>query len=101
MNVSPYRLSLAYPKGNETSVFTFIVASNPLGQKRDVLGWNDVMSLNVNVSGTVDLEHQVAFCGLLGGACDIDHNWEFWNFTYVMPAGSTETPNIILDLELT
>ncbi|KUI64354.1 hypothetical protein VM1G_11167 [Cytospora mali] len=100
VDVSPYRLGLTYPKGNESSVFTFIVGSNPLGQKRDVLDWDDVMGLNVNVSGTVDLEHQVAFCGLLGGACDIDHEWEFWNFTYVMPAGSTETPSIVLELEL-
>lgn len=100
VEVSPYRLSLAYPKGNESSVFTFIVASNPLGQTRDVLDWDDVMGLNVNVSGTVELQHQVAFCGLMGGACVIDHDWEFWNFTYVMPAGSNETPSIVLDLEL-
>ncbi|KUI59694.1 hypothetical protein VP1G_06959 [Cytospora mali] len=100
VDVSPYRLGLTYPKGNESSVFTFIVGSNPLGQKRDVLDWDDVMGLNVNVSGTVGLEHQVAFCGLLGGACDIDHEWEFWNFTYFMPAGSTETPSIVLELEL-
>ncbi|ROV99698.1 hypothetical protein VSDG_02963 [Cytospora chrysosperma] len=100
VEVSPYRLSLTYPRGNQSSVFTFIVVSNPLGQKRDVLDWDDVMGLNVNVSGTVDLEHQVAFCGLLGGACEIDHSWEFWNFTYVMSAGSTETPSITLELEL-
>ncbi|ROW11777.1 hypothetical protein VPNG_04935 [Cytospora leucostoma] len=100
VEVSPYRLGLSYPRGNESSIFTFIVASNPLGQKRDVLDWDDVMGLNVNVSGTVDLENQVAFCGLLGGACDIDHDWEFWNFTYAMPPGSTEIPSIVLELEL-
>ncbi|KAK2598361.1 hypothetical protein N8I77_011781 [Diaporthe amygdali] len=100
VDVQPYRLELTYPKGNESSIFTFIIGSNPLGQKRDVLEWGDVMGLNVNVSGTVDLSHEVAFCGLAGGSCDIIHGFEFWNFTYVMPAGSSDTPNIVLELEL-
>lgn len=98
--VAPYRLELTYPRGNESSVFTFIVGANPLGQKRDVLDWADVMGLSVKVSGTVDVNHEVAFCGLAGGSCEPSHGFEFWNFTYVMPAGSTETPNIVLELEL-
>ncbi|KAH8771030.1 hypothetical protein F5883DRAFT_492899 [Diaporthe sp. PMI_573] len=100
VDVQPYRLKLTYPKGNESSIFTFIIGSNPLGQKRDVVEWGDVMGLNVNVSGTVDLSHEVAFCGLAGGSCEPSHGFEFWNFTYVMPAGSTDTPNIVLELEL-
>ncbi|KAI3397174.1 hypothetical protein diail_11148 [Diaporthe ilicicola] len=100
VGVQPYRLELTYPRGNESSIFTFIIGGNPLGQKRDVVGWGDVMGLSVNVSGTVDPSHEVAFCGLNGGSCDIIHGFEFWNFTYVMPAGSTDTPNIVLELEV-
>lgn len=100
VDVQPGRLSLTYPKGNESSIFTFLVASNPLGQKRDLLGWEDVMSLSVNVSGTVDLTPQISFCGLVGGSCDVIHDWEFWNFTYVMPGGSTDTPAITLDIDV-
>lgn len=62
VDVQPYKLELTYPKGNESSIFTFIIGSNPLGQKRNVVEWGDVMGL--------------------------------------MPAGSTETPRIVLDLEL-
>lgn len=92
------RLGLEYPRGNASSVFTFLVASNPLGQKRDIRGWGDVMGLSVNVSGTVDPTPEISFCGLLGGACDPINEFEFWNFTYLMPAGSTETPSIVLDM---
>lgn len=98
VDVGPGRLGLAYPRGNDSSVFTFLVVSNPLGQKRDITGWEDVMSLAVNVSGTVDLTPQISFCGLLGGACDVINEFEFWNFTYVMPAGVTDTPSIVLDI---
>lgn len=102
VDVQPGTLSLSYPKGNDTSIFTFVVVSNPYapGQKRDIVGWEDVMSLSVNVSGTVDLTPEISFCGLLGGSCDPINEFEFWNFTYVMPAGSTETPSMVLNLEV-
>lgn len=93
-------LRLAYPKGSASSVFTFVVATNPLGQKRDVQGWADVWGLAVNVSGTVDLTPQVSFCGLLGGACSPINDFEFWNFTYTLPPGSTETPTIAFTVEV-
>lgn len=99
-DVQPGRLGLTYPRGNESSIFTFLVVSNPLGQKRDILGWDDVMSVSVNVSGTVDLTPKISFCGLVGGACDVINGFEFWNFTYVMPAGSTDTPSIVLNIEV-
>lgn len=98
-DVQPGRLGLAYPKGNESSIFTFLVVSNPVRQKRDILSWDDVMGLSVNVSGSIDLTPQISFCGLLGGSCDVINDWEFWNFTYIMPMGSTETPRIVLDIE--
>lgn len=100
VDVQPGSLSLSYPKGNDTSTFTFVVVSNPYGQKRDILGWEDVMGLSVNVSGTVDLTPQISFCGLLGGSCDPINEFEFWNFTYTMPAGSTETPSMVLNVEV-
>lgn len=100
VDVQPGRLALTYPKGNDSSIFTFLVVSNPLGEKRDIVGWNDVMSLSVNVSGTIGLTPEISFCGLLGGACDPINEFEFWNFTYSMPADSTETPSIVLNIEV-
>lgn len=100
VDVQAGHLGLAYPKGNESSIFTFLVVSNPIGQKRDILGWEDVWDVSVNVSGTVDLTPDISFCGLMGGSCDPINDWEFWNFTYSMPADSTETPSIIFDISV-
>lgn len=100
VDVRPGHLALTYPRGNYSSIFTFLVVSNPLGQKRDIVGWDDVMSLSVNVSGTVDPTPQISFCGLLGGSCDPINEFEFWNVTYSMPADSTDTPSIVLDIEV-
>lgn len=99
VHVQPGSLALSYPKGNESSVFTFLVVANPLGQKRDIQGWEDVWGAAVNVSGTVDLTPEISFCGLLGGSCDPINEFEFWNFTYTVGAGSSEAPRIVLDIE--
>lgn len=100
VDVQAGHLGLTYPKGNESSIFTFLVVSNPIGQKRDILGWEDVWDVSVNVTGTVDLTPEISFCGLLGGSCDPINDWEFWNFTYSMPAGSSDTPSIVFDISV-
>ncbi|KAK1978689.1 hypothetical protein LZ30DRAFT_632695 [Colletotrichum cereale] len=99
VDVGPGKLSLSYPRGNSTSVFTFIVSSNPLGGKRDVGGFEDVEGIHVTVNGTVKQEPEIAFCGLVGGTCSVIHGFEFWNITYVMPENSTEVPTIHLDIK--
>lgn len=71
-DVAPYALNLTYPLGNETSSFTFVLASNPLGSKRDIAGFEDVDGLKIEVvGGTVDPVPEISFCGLVGGTCDI------------------------------
>ncbi|PYH97067.1 hypothetical protein BO71DRAFT_481522 [Aspergillus ellipticus CBS 707.79] len=93
--VAPYELSLTYPLGNSTSSFTFVLASNPLGAKRDINGFDDVDGLQIEVvGGTVDPVPKISFCGLAGGACDIVHDFEFWNLTFTMPANSSDIPSI-------
>lgn len=69
-SVAPNALNLSYPHGNASSPFTFLVQTNPLGGKRDVTGLQDIQDLAISVSGTVDLEPTISFCGLLGGTCD-------------------------------
>jgi hypothetical protein len=70
--VAPYALNLTYPLGNSTSKFTFVLASNPLGVKRDIYGLNDVDGLQIEiVGGTVNRVPEISFCGLVGGTCDI------------------------------
>ncbi|KAI0127822.1 hypothetical protein BJ170DRAFT_580964 [Xylariales sp. AK1849] len=98
--VTPGELNLAYPRGNATSIFTFLVGSNPLGGKRDIASVEDIEGLNIQVSGTVETQPLISFCGLEGGSCDVIHGFEFWNLTYAMPANSSEIPSINLSVEL-
>lgn len=66
-------LSLTYPAGNASSVFTFVVSSNPLGGRRDVNGLADIDGVNITIGAgsTVNPEPTVAFCGLVGGTCSL------------------------------
>ncbi|KAF3396507.1 hypothetical protein F1880_007338 [Penicillium rolfsii] len=93
--VSPYALNLTYPLGNSSSTFTFVLASNPLGSKRDISGFEDVDGLKIEVvGGTVNPVPEISFCGLVGGSCDIIHNFEFWNVTFSMDEGSSDVPSV-------
>ncbi|PWY81638.1 hypothetical protein BO94DRAFT_469951 [Aspergillus sclerotioniger CBS 115572] len=93
--VAPYALNLTYPLGNASSTFTFVLASNPLGGKRDISGFDDVDGLQIEVvGGSVDPVPAISFCGLVGGACDIIHDFEFWNVTFSMPVNSSDVPSV-------
>ncbi|KAK7938034.1 uncharacterized protein PG986_014902 [Apiospora aurea] len=99
--VAPGTLNLTYPDGNATSSFTFLVSANPLGSfKRDLANLEkDLDGVKIEVSGSVDPVPIVTFCGLVGGSCKPIHGFEFWNFTYAMPANSTAVPNVNLVIE--
>lgn len=97
-SVAANSMNLTYPNGNASSTFSFIVASNPIGSKRDITSVKDIEGLNLEVSGTVDVASpNISFCGLVGGTCAIIHGFEFWNITWSMPANSTQVPSIHLD----
>jgi hypothetical protein len=93
-------LELNYPQGNTTSGFSFLVGTNSWDGKKDVNSWADVEGVNVNVTGTIDANYTVTFNGAVGGAGDPINEFEFWNFTYVMPEGSEEVPSVRLEFEL-
>ncbi|OAG02046.1 uncharacterized protein CC84DRAFT_1262067 [Paraphaeosphaeria sporulosa] len=93
-------LDLEYPKGNQTSTFTFLVGTNSRSGKRDVASWSDVEGIKVSVNGTVDMDYSVAFAGYVGGSGKTINDFEFWNFTYGMPEGSGKLPQISLSFEL-
>lgn len=93
-------LELSYPQGNSSSGFSFLVGTNSWDGKRDVASWADVEGVNVNVTGTVAQNYTVTFNGAVGGAGSPINEFEFWNFTYVMPQGSVETPRVRLEFEL-
>ncbi|KAL4983742.1 hypothetical protein BDW68DRAFT_181322 [Aspergillus falconensis] len=97
--VAPYALNLTYPLGNASSTFTFVLAANSLGKKRDISSLNDVEGLKIKVGGTVDPIPQISFCGLLGGACDVIHGFEFWNVTFSMPPNVSDAPRIEFQFE--
>ncbi|KAI4644457.1 hypothetical protein J4E93_006360 [Alternaria ventricosa] len=65
------RLVLEYPMGNSSSAFSFLVGTNGWGGKRDVRGWGDVEGVDVVVEGSVGLEPEVTFNGLVGGAGEV------------------------------
>ncbi|KAL2846997.1 hypothetical protein BJX68DRAFT_276912 [Aspergillus pseudodeflectus] len=98
--VAPYTLNLTYPLGNSSSTFTFAVASNPLGKKRDLTTLGDVDGIRIEVGGTVNPGPIISFCGLVGGDCEPIHGFEFWNVSFFMPANSSETPQIQLKFNL-
>ncbi|RDW79341.1 uncharacterized protein DSM5745_06193 [Aspergillus mulundensis] len=99
--VAPYGLNLTYPLGDASSTFTFVLAANPLGRKRDIGTLDDVDGLDIKVGGTVDPVPEISFCGLLGGACDVIHGFEFWNVTFSMPENSSDVPRIEFEFEFT
>jgi len=64
-------LMLEYPIGNASSTFSFLVGTNGWDGKRDVRSWADVEGIDVAVSGSVDLDAEVTFNGLVGGAGEV------------------------------
>ncbi|KAI1344497.1 hypothetical protein F5Y15DRAFT_424635 [Xylariaceae sp. FL0016] len=96
-------MNLTYPHGLQNSTFSFIVAPNPLRASRDILSLDAISGLSLKVSGTVDPEPVVSFCGLVGGECEPRFGFEFWNLTFTMPnmtCDSCPLPNIYLEIEL-
>ncbi|KAJ0268171.1 hypothetical protein Brms1b_004951 [Colletotrichum noveboracense] len=71
VEVDPGQLTLAYPRGNASSIFTFIASSNPIGGKRDVQGFGDLDGINITTTGSVLPDPDISFCGLVGGTCSI------------------------------
>ncbi|KAF2846781.1 hypothetical protein T440DRAFT_405117 [Plenodomus tracheiphilus IPT5] len=100
VSVGENLLELRYPQGNDSSGFSFLVGTNGWDGKRDVRGWEDVEGVRVNVTGSIDANYTVTFSGLHGGAGGVINDFEFWNFTYLMPKGSGEVPRVRLEFEL-
>ncbi|KAI1495435.1 hypothetical protein F5X99DRAFT_403575 [Biscogniauxia marginata] len=98
VRVSPGNLSLTYPRGNSTSIFSLMVGT--FVEKPTITGWGDIPGLKVEVSGNINLTYSLSFNGEYGGSGSTIRDFELWNFTYTMPDGFTGTPSLILDLEL-
>ncbi|KAM0419054.1 hypothetical protein ACHAPT_011993 [Fusarium lateritium] len=96
--VEPGKLSLAYPHGSSASVFSLLVGT--FKSKRTIAGWEDVPGLKVAVSGNVNSTFSLSFGGHYGGTDTPIRDFEFWNFTYTMPAYFVGTPTLTLDLEM-
>ncbi|KAK7984587.1 hypothetical protein PG989_011989 [Apiospora arundinis] len=95
VQVAPWHLNLSYPDGNSSSIFTLVVSAFADG--RIVRGWEDVQGLDVKVTGNVNMTHSLAFAGQMGGSDKPLRDFEFWNFTYVMPAAFQGVPHLSLD----
>ncbi|KAK8075330.1 hypothetical protein PG997_009993 [Apiospora hydei] len=95
VQVTPWRLDLSYPEGNASSIFTLVVSAFADG--RTVHGWEDVKGISVNVSGNVNATHSLSFAGQMGGRSKPLRDFEYWNFTYVMPDGFRGLPQLSLE----
>ncbi|ETN39092.1 uncharacterized protein HMPREF1541_05314 [Cyphellophora europaea CBS 101466] len=101
--VSPYSLTLSYPRGNASSIFSLIVS--PFKRQPTVSSWADLVGLRANimtnfgVDGSSSSTYNVTYGGRNGGADEPINDFEFWNFTYVVPEG-VEAPMLRLELEL-
>lgn len=95
---SPGRLDLTYPYGNSSSIFSLLVST--FEKNHTIADWSGVQGLNVNVTGNVNMTYELAFAGEYGGADETINNFEYWNFTYMVPADLSEPPHISLGLEL-
>ncbi|KAF2753315.1 hypothetical protein EJ05DRAFT_211166 [Pseudovirgaria hyperparasitica] len=58
-------MDLAYPRGNSSSRFTFLVGA---GREQNVQSWDDVDGVAIMVTGSVATEYAVSFNGENGGA---------------------------------
>ncbi|KAK2756885.1 hypothetical protein CKAH01_17072 [Colletotrichum kahawae] len=98
IGVEANKLTLTYPNGTADSIFSFVVGT--FTKKPTVTGWADVQGLNVSVSGNVNETYALSFAGEYGGADSPIRDFEFWNFTYSMPAGFEGAPTVTLDVTL-
>ncbi|KAJ3956415.1 hypothetical protein N0V92_007049 [Colletotrichum tropicale] len=96
--VETNKLTLTYPNGTADSIFSFVVGT--FIKKPTVAGWADVQGLNVSVSGNINETYALSFAGEYGGSDSMIRDFEFWNFTYSMPAGFEGAPTVTLDVTL-
>ncbi|KAI8267043.1 hypothetical protein K4K58_008943 [Colletotrichum sp. SAR11_239] len=96
--VEANKLTLTYPNGTADSIFSFVVGT--FIKKPTVAGWADVQGLNVSVSGNINETYALSFAGEYGGSDSMIRDFEFWNFTYSMPAGFEGAPTVTLDVTL-
>ncbi|KAG8628420.1 hypothetical protein KVT40_004293 [Elsinoe batatas] len=98
VDIRPGVLNLTYPYGSASSVFSFMVS--PFRTKRDVKNWADLQGVTINISGNAADTYDVTYQGAFGGSGSVVNDFEFWNFTYRMPADLVGEPNMVLSIEL-
>lgn len=98
VEVSPNKLSLTYPNGNASSVFTLIVGT--FKQNRTIADWSGVVGLDVDISTNANSSYSLAFGGPVGGTVETIRDFQIWNFTYAMPENFEGIPKLALDVKL-
>ncbi|KAJ2906090.1 hypothetical protein MKZ38_003127 [Zalerion maritima] len=101
-------LSLTYPDwqgGDKDNVGAFVIligTNSPTGT-RDITGWDGVEGVAVTITGNINMQPTISFNGIYGGAGEVINSFsvfEFWNFTYTVPSGITEAPNMMLQFKV-
>jgi hypothetical protein len=96
-DVSPYRLSLSYPAGNSSSIFTLMVST--FRSKTTISGWEDLVGISASVTTNMDAKYSLSFAGAKGGQDDAINDFEFWNFTYIASEDFEGVPELVLEFE--
>ncbi|KAH7035151.1 uncharacterized protein B0I36DRAFT_88856 [Microdochium trichocladiopsis] len=96
--VSPGKVSISYPRGTSSSIFSLMVST--FSTQRTVKTLEDIQGLDLTVTGNVDLDYTLTFAGQYGGSSKRLRDFELWNFTYVMPADFVGTPELNLEFAL-
>lgn len=91
-------LNLTYPDGNDTSIFTLLVST--FTKKRTVTAIEDMQGADFTISGTINETYALSFAGAYGGADNTINDFEFWNFTWSVPAGFVGVPNLSIEVKL-
>lgn len=64
--MQPGSLRIAYPYSNDSSIFSLLVST--FASKVTVSSWDDIVGLDVQISGNVNMNYSLSFAGLYGGA---------------------------------
>ncbi|CAG9945866.1 unnamed protein product [Clonostachys rosea f. rosea IK726] len=96
--VSPGKVVLSYPSGNADSKFQFIATT--FKGRKTLAGIKHMQGISMTPSGNINMAYVTKFAGDNGGELSPSNTFEYWSFTWSMPAGFTGVPQLTLEFEV-
>ncbi|KAH7304675.1 hypothetical protein B0I35DRAFT_454545 [Stachybotrys elegans] len=98
VEVAANYLSLKYPLGNKTSIFSLVIGTFP--DALTIASLDEIPGLEISTSGNVDPNYKWSFVGQQNAGGNLINDFEYWNCTFVMPATFEGVPTLVLDLKV-